>query len=129
MIFKLSQIPEHPQFEKIIATLDERLPTHLKTPVLLQCQFSKTKLQNIPILILQISGPLTILCQRCTKFFDHHYESETKLALCSTDDMAARLMETMEVVVADVNNINIIDIITDEIYLYAPEKHENCLQV
>ena len=126
MITKLSRIPYYPHINTASITINERLPSHLEAPILLECKYAKITEHNIPILVLSLSGKIGIHCQRCAQPFNYDYENELRIALCSTDEIASRLMDTMEVVVTDLDSINLVDIITDELYLYVPEKHENC---
>ena len=113
--------------EKSVIQLRERLPERIHPPSELSLNFQVTCNDNYYLLKLDVFGTLTITCQRCLKAFQYTYSNTTELAICMNDNVAETLMEQWECIVADNNEIDLVEILTDEIHLYAPEKHENSI--
>jgi uncharacterized protein len=105
--------------------LQERLPDRIHSPCELTCRFQVVAYDNYYVVTLEVLGRLTIICQRCLKAFDQNYHNKTQLAVCLNESLAESLMEEYECIVVDEHELNLIEIVTDELYLFAPEKHEN----
>ena len=69
-----------------------------------------------------------MICQRCLQEFPHAYSHQTKLAVCKTDELAEKLMETFECTVNYKGEIDLIEVLTDDLHLFSPEKHQNVLE-
>lgn len=110
-----------PQTVKI--KLHERLPARINSPCLVNCQFTVRAVDNYYLMTLDVDVILTITCQRCLDLFSHHYINQTVLAICSTDERAEKMIELYESIVADHNQVDLIELVTDELHLYAPEFH------
>ncbi|CEK10818.1 YceD family protein [Legionella hackeliae] len=109
--------------ESVILELRERLPAHINSGCIVNCQFAVESQNNYFILTLKVNSDLIITCQRCLKEFIYHYVNETKLAVCHSDEMAEKLMDQYECVIAENNHIDLAELITDEFHLYTPELH------
>ncbi|MGQ3890967.1 YceD family protein [Legionella sp. CNM-4043-24] len=100
-----------------------RLPANIEGPCTLVCEFQVQKVDNYFLLSLKVEGDLTIICQRCLHTYRHHYVNSSTLAVCDTDEMAERLLPEYESIVADNNQVELVELISDELYLYSPEMH------
>ncbi|WED44212.1 YceD family protein [Legionella cardiaca] len=101
----------------------ERLPIHVKSPCVVNCKYTVEKLNNYYLLNLVVDSTLTIICQRCLKEFNYQYINTTALAVCYSDEMAEKLMEQYECIIAKDNQVDLNELVTDELHLYSPEAH------
>ncbi|MDI9818206.1 MULTISPECIES: DUF177 domain-containing protein [unclassified Legionella] len=108
--------------EQVNIKLQERLPAHVASPCSINCQFSVESFDHYYLLTLSVDTLLELTCQRCLKEFSYHYLNLTKLAICDSEEMAEELMERYECIVAN-NHIDLQELVTDELHLYAPELH------
>jgi uncharacterized protein len=106
-------------------SIGERKPERLSLPAELTCQYQIDACSNYHILKLKVQGILQVTCQRCLGVFEHAYANETQLALCANDEIAETLMADFESIVVHDQQLNLTDVITDELYLWLPEKHLN----
>ena len=109
--------------------LEERLPLFLKSPCQIDCHYQLQQEKGYYLVHMQVSGVLTVLCQRCLGEFTQSYENKTVVALCDSDEIAAQLMSEYECIVAANGKVELDDLILDELHLYAPQKHsdkKNC---
>lgn len=115
------------QSEPLLAVikLEKRLPEHIHAPSELTCTFHAINYRNYYLLTLDVVGVLKVTCQRCLHAFQYHYCNQIKLAACKTDAIAETLMEDFECIVIDDDEIDLIEILTDELHLFSREKHEN----
>ncbi len=109
--------------QHVVVNLQERLPKHLHLSCELTCNFQVDPGDKYYLLTMTVSGVLNIICQRCLGIFQHNYKNTSKLAVCADDAIAENLMEWYECVVASDDQIDLIDILTDDLYLFTPEKH------
>ena len=111
--------------QQIVITLQERLPERIIRPCEFTCIFHVVSYGDYYLLTLDIVGALAVKCQRCLSVFEHEYCNQSKLAVCRTDTVAEALMEHFECVVAENDEIDLLDILADELHLFSPEKHNN----
>lgn len=109
--------------QKIELVLENRLPKHIEGPCYLTCEYQVEPGEQYYLLTITIQGELSIVCQRCLGVFKHHYLNTSKLAACTNDDVAERMLEHFESTVAINNQIDLSEIVTDDLYLFSPEKH------
>lgn len=109
--------------QRAVIKLDERLPEHVLAPSELTCDFHVAHYDDYYLLTLDVSGVLAITCQRCLQVFQHDYSNQTVLAVCATDAIAEPLMEHYECMVVDDEEVDLVDVLTDELYLFSPAKH------
>ncbi|MBA2651424.1 MAG: DUF177 domain-containing protein [Tatlockia sp.] len=102
--------------------IKNRLPSHLLPPSIMHCQFDVRAFTNYYLLTLSSKAVLTIECQRCLSEFAHPYSIQTELAICDSDETAERLMNHYDCIVSD-DSLDLTEVLTDELYLYAPEFH------
>ena len=105
--------------------ITERLPVYVRAPGHINCRYQVKKLDNYYLLIVDSTGDLTVVCQRCNQLFNYHYHHKTELAICDSDSMAEQLLEQMESVVIKNFKINLVDVLTDDLHLFVPEKHDD----
>ena len=104
-------------------TLKERLPAHINSPCEINCQFEAKLVDNYYLLSLNVESALSLVCQRCLNEFSQHYANQTTLAICSSDEVAEKLMQSYECLVSQNNQIDLSELLSDELYLYGPEFH------
>lgn len=110
--------------EQVVITLQERLPERIIQPCELTCTFHVVNYGDYYLLTLDIAGVLAVRCQRCLHVFQHDYCNQSKLAVCANDTTAEALMEHFECIVAEDNQVDLLDILADELHLFSPEKHD-----
>jgi uncharacterized protein len=113
------------QLQQIPIVLTERLPSHVKSPCELKCQFHVEKHEEHYLLTLNVTGQVMITCQRCLSVFEYNYDNQTQVAICPNELVAEKLMSNYECIVTHSHEIELNDILTDELHLYLPEKHLN----
>lgn len=113
-----STIPQQLQVE-----LTERLPAHVLPPCQLQCEYRVEQLDDYFLVTMAIHGQITMVCQRCMHEYPHVYDNTTVIAACSTEEKAEQLMAAYECVLMKKNQIDFIELITDDLHLYSPQHH------
>lgn len=103
--------------------IEERKPAYISSPCKVSCEFQVEACQDYYLLTLNVSGAFEITCQRCMEDFQQTYDNQTTLAVCAREDIAETLMTTYECIVAADSQVDIMDIVTDELHLFLPEKH------
>ena len=111
--------------DSIQVQLQDRLPLRIQAPVALTGQFQVKNYNDYYLLTHQVAGVLTINCQRCLTAFQYDYSNTTELAVCRSEIIAEGLMEHFECIVATEDEVDLAEILTDELYLFSPEKHED----
>lgn len=109
--------------QQVITSIQQRLPDRISPPCELICDFQVDAQTDYYLVTLDVRSELVITCQRCLGQFQHVYNNHTELAVCSDEAMAERLMGRFESIVAPNCEIDLTDVLTDELYLFSPEKH------
>lgn len=112
--------------------LSERLPLHYNQPVDIKVQYSVETENDHLLLHLKTSGDINFSCLRCMKEINRQYQNELTIAVTDKEELAEKLMEDYECIVANHYNVNLEDLIIDELHLYGPEKHregETCVSL
>ena len=104
-------------------SIQDRKPAYVTSPCEVTCEFTVEACKGYYLLTLNVSGSFEIACQRCIDDFHHHFENQTQLAVCSNDDVAETLKTSYECIVVNDYQVDLIDIVTDELHLFLPEKH------
>ncbi len=85
-----------------------------------------------PELTMQVTGKVSLICQRCMKPFDFPVESAQVLVLAKSDAQADEIEsllddESVDVIVGD-RSTRIVDLVEDEALLALPSspRHETC---
>ncbi len=109
--------------------LMERLPSFITAPCQLTVNYHVQADDDYYLIHLETSGELTIHCQRCMQELPMQYNNQTTIAVCRSDERAEQLLEFYECVVSTNWQVDLVELITDELYLYAPQFHpeiEDC---
>lgn len=116
----------HPKNEirEVEVTVEERIPDALKGPQKLGCKFKVEQTDNYYLIELNVNAVLSVCCQRCLGDFQSIYHTSTTLAICSDEQQAAKLMKQYECILSKNYEIDLLTVLTDELYLSAPDKHE-----
>ena len=109
--------------QTVLVRIDDRKPAFVSSACELTCVFQVEACSNYYLLTMDVSGMLNITCQRCLGNFQHDYENRTQLAICADEDVAETLMASYECIVVNDSQIDLIDVVTDELFLFVPEKH------
>ena len=107
-------------------TLSERLPHQVHSPCTIHCTWDLEQVKNVYKLHLKLNAELTLICQRCLEPFTYLFEHENTLAMCKNEPTLERLMADYDCVHLTDTFLDFTDILTDELHLYAPEKHPIC---
>jgi len=110
--------------QHVVVNIEERLPKHIQSLGALTCDYQVEAGKNYYLLTMSVNGELTIICQRCLGVFRHDYANTTQLAVCADDATAETLMGQYESTVASNYQIDLIEVLTDDLYLLTPEKHQ-----
>ncbi|RMX18404.1 metal-binding protein [Legionella jordanis] len=124
MLVNLKNLAAQNEETSVNLELEERLPPQLLGPCQITCHFSVQRVDNYYVLDLSVNSNLTSVCQRCLKEFSYPYNNQTRLAIVDSEAMADRLMEQYECVVSDGYQVNLKELVTDELHLYAPQMHD-----
>ena len=109
--------------ETVSLNLHARLPERLGVPCDVTCTFDVQACADYYLLTTDVQGLLGITCQRCLGDFQHAYAHQTTLAICANEHVANDVMSTYDCMVAVDHQIDLIEVITDELNLFLPEKH------
>lgn len=110
---------------KVTLNLSDRLPMFISPPCELTCEFQVESQRSYYIIKLNVHGVLSLICQRCLNDFKYEYHNQSNMAVCQTEEDAERLMNSYECIVSLSSEVDLVDIITDELHLFCPEKHED----
>lgn len=103
--------------------LQERLPVFILSPCVLECQYKVTAQADYYLVNLKVNAVLTLICQRCLHDFSYDYTNQLELAVCDSEQKAEKLMTLHECIVASHNQVNLVELLTDELHLYVPKYH------
>lgn len=123
MLYLQELAEQEPQHRHI--TLSERLPSFILAPCALDVKYQVETKDNFYLINLVVSGDLTVVCQRCMQEFHLNYKNATTIAVARSEERAEQLLELYECIVASNWQVSLEDIIIDELYLYAPQFHED----
>lgn len=114
--------------QQVFAEIKTRLPAHINGPCRLTCVIEVTEYEGDYLLKLSVDGELTIICQRCLEPFSTHYHHEAQFAIGSQTGGADRPEGPFERMIAKPHQIDLIEILTDDLHLFTPEKHADLEQ-
>lgn len=113
------------QIREDVLILTHRLPDWIASPCQVTYQMSVQLVDNYYLMKLDVTGSLMVTCQRCAQEFAHDYHNQTSIVVCPDDAVAQSLMSRYECIVEPSARIDLQEIITDELYLFCQEKHED----
>lgn len=123
MLIQLTKCSNKAVPARVTMTLTDRLPFFIVSDCTLDCEYTVRRCSDYFLLTLDVSGHLTTQCQRCLNTFVAPYSNYTELAICKDETVAEQLMETYESVVSSRGEVDLAALLTDELHLYAVEKH------
>lgn len=129
MIINLKTSAARDQVQSVQLTITERLPGNIQGPCLVNCEYQVRQENNYYLLTLTVNSRLDIICQRCLHQFPYNYSNTITLAVCGSDELAVTLMNHYECITSQNNQVDLSELLTDELYLYAPDNHldlEDC---
>lgn len=119
----LQELAKHGLQSKEVS-LSERLPSFILAPCTVAVTYQAEPKEDFYLISLNVSGELTIICQRCMNEFKLQYNNPTTIAVTRDDGRAEQLLEHYECIVSNNYQVNIDDLVVDELHLYAPQFHE-----
>jgi uncharacterized protein len=128
MIKSLKILAKQAEPTHVVLRLLDRLPYFVASPCDMTCDVSVEKNHQYYALSLAVQGRVTLICQRCLASFEHSYAHVSELAVCPDEAVAERLMPTMDCVVSEGDDIDLLAIVTDELHLFCPEKHADTFE-
>ncbi|MCR9191090.1 MAG: DUF177 domain-containing protein [Gammaproteobacteria bacterium] len=128
MIRSLKKLTKEEQPVQISMILQERLPYFVQGPCELQCDVWVEKAIDHYHLTVLAKGRVTVICQRCLQPFDYDYDYKSDLALCRNDSIAEKMMASSDCMVQADDALDLQAIVTDDLHLFCPEKHEDQLE-
>lgn len=127
MIISLKPFSKHSTPQQVDIRLSERLPKHIVADCILHCDYLVKSFPDYYTISLDVSGELPLRCLRCLDEYCYPYENHTELAICRDDETAEKLMEVYECIVSDRLEVDLVEVLTDELHLYVPEKHADLI--
>lgn len=106
-------------------TITERLPPHLEEPCVVTVHYEAKAIDDFFLLTMTTQAELNIYCQRCAQVFQFPYKNTLELAICDNENRAESLAMRYESLAVEHGRVDLETLITDELYLYAPQFHEN----
>lgn len=128
MIICLKIASKQLESSRVQLNLSERLPFHIVSDCALVCDYFVRSYPDYYLLTLDVSGVLSIQCQRCLEIFQYDYSNRTELAVCRDETTAENMMEQYDCIVSSHHEVDLGAIVTDELHLYAPEKHPELIE-
>ncbi len=123
MIICLKTSSKQLESSHVQLNLSERLPFYIVSDCALVCNYFVRSYPEYYLLTLSVSGILPIQCQRCLSVFQYDYQNHTELAIYRDELTAEKSMDLYECIVSSHHEVDLTCIVTDELHLYAPEKH------
>lgn len=106
-----------------VVVVNDRLPDFLGAPCQLEVNYRVEMEDDFYLIHLRTTGVLQIICQRCMDGFPFSYDNETTIAVCRNDERAEQLLERYECIVSSTWSVDLLELIVDELHLYAPLFH------
>lgn len=122
-MLQLQELAKHGQQTKELV-IHERLPHFISAPCVLHVSYHVDAEDDFYLLHLQVSGSLMVMCQRCMQEFVQPYDNVTVIAVARSDARAEQLLAHYECIVSSNWQVDLETIVVDELYLYAPQFHE-----
>jgi uncharacterized protein len=118
-----SQLSE--KYGPYLLLINNRLPKHIEKVDRVFFYYTLEKFKEYFILILEVNAELIIECQRCLQNFEYNYRNVNNFAICKSEAVAEKLMNDYEPIVSMNNELDLLEIITDDLHLFCPEVHVN----
>jgi len=121
-LWELAKTGETEHTELVIT---ERIPARLEEPCTISVDYQAKAVDDYYLLTLKTQAELGVYCQRCAQLFQFPYKNSLELAVCNNDKRAESLAYQYESLTALHGQVNLEELVTDELHLYAPTHHEN----
>lgn len=109
--------------------INERLPFFINKVEEVEFYYTVERFKDYYLLTTDVSACVNIECQRCLQPFVYNYKNFSKIAVCKSEEVAERVMEEFDPIVSLTNEVDFVEIITDDLHLYCPEMHdEMCIK-
>lgn len=108
-----------------VVFVEERLPVFISEPCKLQVKYRVRSEMDFYLIDLQVSGHIHCNCQRCLQDYDYDFDQTSTIAVCTSEERASELQDHYECIVVPQNQVQLTELVTDELHLYAPEQHPN----
>lgn len=126
LVKSLKVLAQQDQATQCAIEIRSRLPYYIHGPCILNCVVKVQRESQYYHLVLHSTGKLTINCQRCLQDFIYAYEHQSEIAICFNEEGAKRMMARLDCMVHPEDSIDLSEIVTDDLHLFSPEKHEDC---
>jgi uncharacterized protein len=107
--------------QDVTLQITERLPEWIASAPEITCRYQVKKEGRVHVLHFTASGVLVICCQRCLQSVDYSYTHAHELAVCANEEDAEHFMSVYDCVVGEQGEINLLEVLTDELLLSAPQ--------
>jgi uncharacterized protein len=111
--------------KQIVLDIKERLPVMLHSPCQLTCTYSVESRSDYYLLNMETRGVLELICQRCLQIYSYEHRHASQIAVCKDDHVAEELLHEFECILSKDNQVDLVEISTDDLHLFLPEKHED----
>jgi uncharacterized protein len=129
MLICLKTCSTNASSQHAVITLTDRLPSQIVADCTLNCDYRVQRFADFHLLTLDVKSALSLLCSRCLEVFTYPYENHTELAVCRDEATATQVMNQYECIVGNQNTLDLVEILTDELHLYAPYMHKETCQL
>jgi uncharacterized metal-binding protein YceD (DUF177 family) len=123
MKLNLQSLANRGKKEDISLIINERVPDFLEGPCEVLVNYEVKAQPRYYLIHLKTSATLRGICQRCSESFTIPYQHEDELCVCLNEEDSSDLLDKYECVMATNGCVDLLDIITDELYLHAPQHH------
>ena len=106
---------------EVTVCLHDRLPAWIRSPCSLTTVVKIEEQAKHYRLSFRLQGTIAICCQRCFEWVDYTYTHQNNIVVLSCDAELVRHSLDEDCIVANAGEINWLDVVTDELHLYAPE--------
>lgn len=120
----LHKCEENKKYGPVLLEIKHRLPFNLKKVSDVECIYTIKRCRDYYLLELEVSANTEIECQRCLQDFTHHYNNKSNIAVCKSEEVAEKVLTEHESLVSANNEVDLTEIVTDDLHLFCPEKHE-----
>lgn len=107
-----------------LVVLESNLPQHFIGPFKADCRYEISEKGSWVSFQYSFKSTIHFQCQRCMDNASALLDVSNTIAICFNEGDAERLMSDFEVVLSSNANIELESIISDELHLSAPIKHD-----
>lgn len=115
--------------QQLTLLIEDRLPRHVTHVGVVSCSYQLKQRDDYYLLQITTDAVVEVCCQRCLEPFEYLYHDQQTLACCRSEETANRLMNAYDCLVVPDGLVNLQDVVTDDIHLNVPEKHETTCEI